>query len=147
MSCHCHALISRLSVAPHLSAAAICPTKNFPGQSHPGIYHALFFEIPCSCKQCSYDPALLGWCKRQQPRVSLEQNTACTRNAALCTKYAHQVCALRMCTKYKNMCTLHRSAHLLVDLMSTRYAAFPPEVQAASPKPGGPILAQPRCTS
>ena len=160
MSCHCHVLISRLSVAPHLSAAAICPTKNFPGQSHPGIYHALFFEIPCSCEQCSYDPALLGWCKRQQPRVSLEQNTACTRNAAMCTKYVHQVCApttctmyahkvcaLRMCTKYKNMCTLHRSAHLLVDLMSTRYAAFPPEVQATCTKPGVVGLFLPQCTS
>ena len=58
------------------------------------------FEIPCSYKQCSYDPALLGWCKRQQPRVSLEQNTACTRNAALCTKYVHHEHAPSMRTKY-----------------------------------------------
>ena len=71
----------------------------------------------------------------------------------MCTKYVHQICELRTCTMYAHkvcapsiktcaLCTMHRSAHLLVDLMSSRYAAFPPEVRAACTKTGEPILAQ-----
>ena len=138
----------------------MCPTKHFPEHSHPDIYHAFFLLLKSPAHISSAHMIQHCWVgvkgsshvsalSKTQPAPEMLPRAlrTCTKYVhqvcapSMRTKCVHQVCALRMCTKYINMCTMHQSAHLLVDLMSTRYAAFPPEVQATCTKPGGPILA------
>ena len=106
MSCHCHALISRLSVAPHLSAATICPTKHFPEQSHPGIYHALFLLLKSPAHISSAHMIQHCWVGvKGSSHVSALSKTQPAPEMlpcapSMCTKNMHQVCAPCMCTTH-----------------------------------------------
>ena len=105
LSITCHVIVM-LSVAPHLSAAAICPTKNFPGQSHPGIYHALFQLLKSPAHISSAHMIQHCWVGvKGSSHVSALSKTQpapemLPRALRTCTKYVHQVCAPSVCTKY-----------------------------------------------
>ena len=95
MSCHCHALISRLSVAPHLSAATMCPTKHFPEHSHPDIYHAFFLLLKSPAHISSAHMIQHCW-------VGVKGSSHVS--ALSKTQPAPEMlpCAPSMCTKYVN---------------------------------------------
>ena len=110
--CHvmsCHALISRLSVAPHLSAATMCPTKHFPEHSHPDIYHALFLLLKSPAHISSAHMIQHCWVGvKGSSHVSALSKTQPAPEMlpcapSMCTKYVHQQHAPCMRTKYVHL--------------------------------------------